>query len=127
MKVDLPYQCGLGPALAVIRGKWKASILWEVHLQPVRFGELRRRLPGISEKVLMEQLREMEADGIVRREAFDEQLPRVEYSVTTAGASLNQAVYALADWGAKHARAKGATDAALPHSPCATDSTSGHS
>lgn len=103
MKTQKPYNCGLGPALNVIRGKWKATILWELHSQPVRFGELRRRIAGISEKILFEQLREMEADGIVRRQAWeDEVLPRVEYSVTQAGALLNDAVHALAEWGRIH-------------------------
>lgn len=89
--------------MKIIRGKWKATILWELHSQPVRFGELRRRVPGISEKILFEQLREMEADGIVRRQAWtDEVLPRVEYSVTQAGALLNDAVHALAEWGRIH-------------------------
>lgn len=103
-KRQQPDSCGLGAALNVISGKWKATILWELHARPVRFGELKRRMPGISEKILFEQLREMEADGIVHREAFDEAPPRVEYSVTQAGASLNDAVHALAEWGTKHAR-----------------------
>jgi DNA-binding HxlR family transcriptional regulator len=103
MKVEMPYNCGLGPALNVIGGKWKAGILWEVYNQPVRFGELKRRLPGISEKVLFEQLREMEADGIISRKVFDEVPLRVEYFVTEAGAALNDAVHAVAEWGKKHA------------------------
>ncbi len=95
--------CGLNDALGVIAGKWKSTILWELHLRPVRFGALRRRVPGISEKVLFEQLRQMEADGVVRRDAFDEVPLRVEYSLTPAGALLNGAVHALAAWGTEHA------------------------
>jgi DNA-binding HxlR family transcriptional regulator len=95
--------CGLGVALAAISGKWKAIILWEAHSRPVRFGELRRRIPGISEKVLFEQLRAMEADGLIRRDVFDEVPSRVEYIVTPAGASLNAAVQPLAEWGLDHA------------------------
>jgi DNA-binding HxlR family transcriptional regulator len=97
-----PYSCGLGPALAVIGGKWKALILWEVHNQPVRFGELKRRVPGISEKMLIQQLREMEADGIVHRKVYHEVPPRVEYSATEFGASLNEALTPLAEWGKEH-------------------------
>lgn len=97
-----PYSCGLGPALDVIGGKWKSLILWEVHERPVRFGELKRRVPGISEKMLIQQLREMEADGIVHREVYHEVPPRVEYSVTEFGASLNEALEPLADWGKLH-------------------------
>ena len=103
MKVEVPYNCGLGPALSVIAGKWKGVLLWELHAAPVRYGVLKRRVPGISEKVLIEQLREMEADGIVRREVFDEIPSRVEYSLTEAGAELNAAVLALAQWGTRHA------------------------
>jgi DNA-binding HxlR family transcriptional regulator len=97
-----PAACGLGIALAAISGKWKATILWELHSRPVRFGELRRRIPGISEKVLFEQLRAMEADGLIRRDVYDEVPSRVEYTVTPAGASLNATVHALAEWGLEH-------------------------
>lgn len=94
--------CGLDAALGVIGGKWKSTILWELHFRPARFGELRRRVPGISEKVLFEQLRQLEADGVVRREIFDQVPLRVEYSLTPAGALLNSAAHALAEWGTKH-------------------------
>lgn len=80
--------------------EWKAVILWELHVQPRRFGELRRRLPEISEKMLIQQLRELEADGIVQREVFHEVPPRVGYSQTKLGAALGP----LADWGDRYAR-----------------------
>lgn len=91
--------CGLGPALDVIGGKWKPLILWEINIGPRRFGELRRLLPGVSEKMLIQHLREMEADGIVHREVFHEVPPKVVYSVTELGASLNAALLPLGDWG----------------------------
>ncbi len=100
---EQPYSCGLGPAFEVIGGKWKALILWEISEQPRRFGELKRLVPGISEKMLIQQLREMEAHGIVRRESFHEVPPRVEYSITAKGAALNAALGPLADWGEQHA------------------------
>ena len=103
MSKQQPYSCGLGPAFDVIGGKWKALILWEIHSRPRRFGELRRLLPGISEKMLIQQLREMEAHGIVHREVFHEVPPRVEYSVTEMGAALDHALIPLADWGEKYA------------------------
>ncbi|RJL05848.1 transcriptional regulator [Paracoccus siganidrum] len=86
----------------MIRGKWKPTIIWEVHEKPLRFRELARRIPGITEKVLFEQLRELEADGIIHRQVFDELPARVEYSLTEAGAALNEAVHSLAEWGAAH-------------------------
>jgi DNA-binding HxlR family transcriptional regulator len=67
MRVLAKDDCGFGTALAAIGGKWKAAILWEIVEQPVRFGQLRRQVAGISEKVLTQQLREMEADGLIRR------------------------------------------------------------
>ncbi|MGH9899932.1 MAG: winged helix-turn-helix transcriptional regulator [Pyrinomonadaceae bacterium] len=99
-----PDSCGLGPALDVIGGKWKVLILWVIHTQTRRFGELKRLVPGISEKMLIQQLREMEADGIIHREVFHEVPPKVEYSVTRLGASLDDALIPLAEWGKKHAK-----------------------
>ncbi|QNK68777.1 winged helix-turn-helix transcriptional regulator [Variovorax sp. PAMC26660] len=104
MKSKKPYNCGIGPAFDVIGGKWKAVILWELHAKPCRFGELKRLLPGISEKMLIQQLRELETDGIVHREVFHEVPPRVEYSETKLGATLNTALGALADWGDLYAK-----------------------
>ncbi|KSV78597.1 hypothetical protein N182_20695 [Sinorhizobium sp. GL2] len=90
--------CGFASALNAIGGKWKTLILWEVNIEPRRFGELRRLLPGISEKVLAQQLREMEADRLVRREVFPAAVQRVEYSVTEFGKNLNEAVTVLSTW-----------------------------
>jgi DNA-binding HxlR family transcriptional regulator len=100
------FDCGLGPALKVIAGKWRPTIIWSLHAGPVRFGALRRRVNGISEKVLFEELRELQKAGIVHREAFDELPARVEYSLTLAGAELNSAVHALAEWGSRHVAAE---------------------
>ncbi|MFE0017419.1 winged helix-turn-helix transcriptional regulator [Mesorhizobium sp. NPDC059054] len=91
--------CGFATALNAIGGKWKTGILWEINLAPRRFGELRRLLPGVSEKVLAQQLREMEADGLVRREVFPGAVQRVEYSVTDVGHTLNEAVGVMSAWG----------------------------
>jgi len=99
---NLPMNCGIGPVFEVIGGKWKAVILWELHAQARRFGELRRLVSGISEKMLIQQLRELEADGLVDRHVFHEVPPRVEYSVTEWGRSLNLAMGPLADWGARY-------------------------
>jgi DNA-binding HxlR family transcriptional regulator len=97
-----PRNCGLGPAFEVIGGKWKALILWELHGGPRRFGELKRLVPGISEKMLIQQLRELEADELVTRKVFHEIPPRVEYSLTRFGSSLNEALAPLADWGERY-------------------------
>lgn len=94
-----PYTCGLDAALDVVGGKWKPLILWALGERMHRFGQLRRALPGVSEKVLAQQLRELEADGVVRRQVHDEVPPRVEYSLTETGEGLYQALVPLGDWG----------------------------
>ncbi|WP_246569375.1 winged helix-turn-helix transcriptional regulator [Rhizobium bangladeshense] len=100
---NLPDSCGLGSAFAVIGGKWKALLLWQIHqAQPCRFGELKRLVPEISEKMLIQHLREMEADGVIHREVFHQVPPRVEYSVTETGADLDYALAPVAEWGKKH-------------------------
>jgi DNA-binding HxlR family transcriptional regulator len=91
--------CGLDVALAVIGGKWKPLILYHVSGGPRRFGELRRRVAGISEKVLIQQLRELEVDGIVARHDYQEVPPRVEYSMTDDGMILATALVPLCQWG----------------------------
>lgn len=95
-----PYICGIDAAMDVVTGKWKSLILWELEAQGVRrFGELRRGLPGVSEKMLIQHLRELEADGLVHREVYREVPPRVEYSLTEQGRSLNDALAPLGAWG----------------------------
>ncbi|SHG76796.1 winged helix-turn-helix transcriptional regulator [Streptoalloteichus hindustanus] len=106
------YHCGTDAAMDVIGGKWKVLILWALDQRPFRFGELRRAIPGVTEKVLAAQLRELEDDGIVRREVYDEVPPRVEYSLTETGVLLNQALIPLGMWGQKHVLGSSYTPAA---------------
>jgi DNA-binding HxlR family transcriptional regulator len=101
-KATKTYTCGLDAAVDVIGGKWKALILWELHAGVRRFGALRRGVVGVSEKMLIQSLREMEADGLVAREVYREVPPRVEYSLTELGRSLNEALLPLGDWGERH-------------------------
>ncbi|MFB4318993.1 winged helix-turn-helix transcriptional regulator [Actinomadura sp. 21ATH] len=93
------YTCGLDAAIDVMGGKWKVLVLWSLDDGPLRFGELRRSLPGISERVLTLQLREMEAAGLVHREVYREVPPKVEYSMTELGRSLLTALIPLGEWG----------------------------
>src|SRR3954465_16034335 len=95
-----PYDCGLAASLDGIGGKWKPIVLWHLAPGARRFGELRRLVAGISEKMLIQQLREMERDGIVDRNDFREIPPRVEYSLTPFGVSLTIALRPLCEWGA---------------------------
>ncbi|GAA0929206.1 helix-turn-helix domain-containing protein [Nonomuraea longicatena] len=96
------YICGVDAAMDVIGGKWKVLILWALDERACRFGELRRGLPGVTEKVLTAQLRELELDGIVHREVYDTVPPHVEYSLTPVGVSLNAALGPLGEWGREH-------------------------
>ncbi|KOG35938.1 MULTISPECIES: winged helix-turn-helix transcriptional regulator [Streptomyces] len=102
--------CGVTAAIAVIDGKWKTSLLWLLESGPHRPGELRRRLPGISEKVLTQALREMEADGLVDREVHDVVPPKTVYSLTAHGRELSELLGPLSDWG--HRRLDRLTEAA---------------
>ncbi|MEE6257704.1 winged helix-turn-helix transcriptional regulator [Plantactinospora sonchi] len=101
------YVCGIDAAMDVVGGKWKVLILWALNEQVCRFGELRRLVPGVTEKVLASHLREMETDGIVHREVYDEVPPRVEYSLTPLGVSLNDALEPLGAWGREHVLGRG--------------------
>jgi DNA-binding HxlR family transcriptional regulator len=97
------YSCGLEAVLAVIGGKWKFVILWTLARQgPKRFGELRRAVTGISEKMLIQELKELELDGIVLRKDFRKVPPHVEYSLSSFGMELSETLRPLCDWGTRH-------------------------
>jgi DNA-binding HxlR family transcriptional regulator len=100
--VGRKFICGLDAAIAVMGGKWKGLILFALQDGPVRFGELRRAVPGISERMLILQLREMEASGLLHREVYHQVPPKVEYSLTEFGQSLNTALGPLGEWGEEH-------------------------
>lgn len=111
------YVRGIDAAMDVIGGEWKVLILWALHVRPHRLGELRRELPGVTEKVLTDHLRELELDGIVHREVHDEMPPHVEYSLTPRGTSLNEALAPLGAWGRENilqAAAAGCRRASAP-------------
>ncbi|MFI7084030.1 winged helix-turn-helix transcriptional regulator [Streptomyces anulatus] len=96
------FVCGIDAAMDVIGGKWKVLILWALNERTCRFGELRRAVTGVTEKVLSSHLKELEDDGIVHREVYAELPPRVEYSLTPLGLSLNAALEPLGLWGREH-------------------------
>jgi DNA-binding HxlR family transcriptional regulator len=92
-------ECGLDVALAVVGGKWKPLIIFHLQNGERRFGELRRLVAGISEKVLIQQLRELEAHGILTRTDHHEVPPRVDYALTGFGGSLVASLMPLCGWG----------------------------
>ena len=94
--------CPVQATVAVMRGKWKVSILWNLAFGPKRFAELMRRLANISEKVLAAQLRQLEHDGVVSRTVTAGAPPKVSYSLTVAGMELVELMQGLCDWGSEH-------------------------
>ncbi|ANP85699.1 helix-turn-helix transcriptional regulator [Rhizobium leguminosarum] len=90
--------CGFATAIKMIEGKWKVDILCELGTASRRFGRLRQAIPEISEKMLAQQLRELEADGLVDRKAYPELPAKVVYSLTERGVALNAAAEALCRW-----------------------------
>jgi DNA-binding HxlR family transcriptional regulator len=95
--------CPVEVTLSVIGGKWKPLILWHLSEGGVRrFLELQRMIPGITRKMLTQHLRELERDGVVARQIFDEMPLRVEYSLTEYGQTLRPLMGVLCDWGSKH-------------------------
>ncbi|MFF0724906.1 winged helix-turn-helix transcriptional regulator [Streptomyces sp. NPDC004134] len=103
--------CGVTAAIAVIDGKWKTTLLWLLETRPHRPGELVRRLPGLTEKVLTQALREMEGDGLVHREVHEGLPLKTVYSLTDFGRDLSVALGPLSDWG--HRRLDNLTGAAV--------------
>jgi DNA-binding HxlR family transcriptional regulator len=94
--------CPVEGALDVIGGKWKGVVLYHLLDGTKRFNELRRSMPGVTQRMLTRQLREMEADGLIHRKVYAEVPPRVEYSLTEKGDSLRAIIVALKDWGETH-------------------------
>jgi DNA-binding HxlR family transcriptional regulator len=94
--------CPVQHALTFIGGKWQMGIVWNLRKRALRFGELRRQLPGLSEKVLAQNLRFFEREGIVGRKIFGEIPPRVEYGLTPEGARLLPVLAAIVKWGHAH-------------------------
>jgi len=96
------FICGLDAALAVIGGKWKPLILFHLSYEARRYGDLRRAIGNVSDKMLIQQLKELEADGIVDRFDFKEIPPKVEYCLTSFCQTLAGALKPLCAWGTEH-------------------------
>jgi DNA-binding HxlR family transcriptional regulator len=96
--------CPIKTTLDVIGGKWKPLILFLLKSGPLRYSELRREIPVVTQKMLTDHLRELEQDGIGHREIYPQVPPKVEYSLSPYGESLKPVLDALASWGLKHRR-----------------------
>lgn len=101
--LDTPaFTCGLDATLKVISGKWKPLILYFLLRGPTRYGELKRAVRDVSDKVLIQQLKELEADGVLTRNDYCEVPPRVDYTLTEMGQSLARALEPLCAWGTEN-------------------------
>lgn len=96
---DCTVACPVGAVLEMIGGKWKGMILYHLLDETLRFNEIRRRLPGITQRMLARQLRELEASGMVFRQVYAEAPPKVEYYLTSQGKTLAPIIRAMALWG----------------------------
>lgn len=103
--------CPVEAALGLIGGKWKGIALYHLMGGTLRFSELRRRIPGVTQRMLTTQLRELEADGLILRVVYPQVPPRVEYSLSARGRTLEPVIMALKAWGEEHTRAPVSTSA----------------
>ncbi|MGG0658285.1 winged helix-turn-helix transcriptional regulator [Rummeliibacillus pycnus] len=96
------YNIGVEATMDVIGGKWKPIILCNLRHQKMRTSELKRAIPDITQKMLTQQLRELEADGIILRKVYNQVPPKVEYCLSDYGNSLGDLLDLLCSWGEKH-------------------------
>jgi DNA-binding HxlR family transcriptional regulator len=99
MPKDDGPRCPAEACLHAIGGRWKVLILWRLFRGTRRFSELRRDVPGVTQKMLTQQLRELEADGLLKRKVYAQVPPKVEYSLTPRGESLKPVIDAMCRWG----------------------------
>jgi DNA-binding HxlR family transcriptional regulator len=107
-----PEDCPVDRTLRVIGGRWKALIIYYLRQGPTRFNALRRMMPSVTQRMLTQHLRELEADGLIDRKVFPVVPPHVEYSLSPLGVSLLPVLDAMADWGAARLGEKAASAAA---------------
>ncbi len=98
-KIENNEPCAVGEALGVIGGKWKLQIIFQINDQKRRFGALKRLIPAISEKMLIQELKKLAETGIIKRKAFKEIPPKVEYSLTEEGLKVLPIILHLEEFG----------------------------
>lgn len=118
------YRCYFELTVDVLSGKWKSIILYRLAEVPVmRFGEMRKSMPEITERMLSKQLRELESDGLIGRQVYSQIPPKVEYRLTEIGAKLIPVLNMMKDWGAEYEEflgGKGVFDSPEYEQPCTT-------
>lgn len=103
------YNCPVEATLDLIGGKWKALILWHLSQQTLRFNELRKLIPHITQKMLTQQLRELENDGLIVREVYKEVPPKVEYWLSDFGKSITPVLEVMCAWGNEYLESQNKT------------------
>jgi len=110
------YRCFFELTLQIMGGKWKPIIIYQLSIEGImRFGELRRSVNGITERMLTRQLRELEKDGLIHRKVYHQVPPKVEYSLLPLGAKLIPILQMMREWGVEYERLVGASDITTSH------------
>ena len=114
--IESPFNCPFELTIELIGGKWKGLILWHLHDKEVlRNGEMLRLMPQITQKMLTQQLREMESNGLVNRVVYEQVPPKVEYSLTQHGNALRPILEMMIEWGVDYAKDNNITIACSSH------------
>ena len=101
--MKMPTQCPVALTSRVMGGKWKARIVWALtRTEPLRFSELRKACPPISDRILSKELKELEDLGLISRKEYPVVPPKTEYKLTALGRTLRPVMAAMADWGTTH-------------------------
>lgn len=103
---QMPVSCPMDVTLNILRGKWKLAILWHLSKGVIRFNELQRLLPNITQKTLTMQLRELESDRVIYRKVYAEVPPKVEYGITEIGESLKPILTSMCEWGKNYIKSE---------------------
>ncbi|MBS8265411.1 transcriptional regulator [Mesobacillus boroniphilus] len=96
------YNCPVELTVEVMGGKWKSRIMWHLSKNPYRYGELRKLIPDITQKMLTQSLRELEEDGVISRKVYEGKIPKVEYFLTQYGESTTPLLQLMSQWGKDH-------------------------
>jgi len=102
MKSEKKFNCSIEATISLIGGKYKAIILWHLIDKTLRFNELQKTIPNATPKMLTQQLRELESDGLIIRKVYPVVPPKTEYSLSEFGRSLSPILAVMCDWGKKY-------------------------
>ena len=96
------FYCPVDLTLSVIGGRWKGLVFWNLREGPKRYGELKKILVGINDKMLTQVLRNLEKNGVITRKSYEGSIPKVEYTLSQEGQKLLPVMQQMSEWGSKH-------------------------